>query len=144
MRKTILTLALLSITLLAFSQPKFTRQDTLRGSITPEREWWDLTYYHLSVKVDPENKTLDGSNVIQYKVLSSHNVMQVDLQSPLQLTKAEQDGQELEIRHEGNAHFIQLVKDQTPGSVEEVKVYYSGKPITAVRPPWDGGLTWQM
>ena len=23
-----------------------TRQDSLRGSITPEREWWDLTYYH--------------------------------------------------------------------------------------------------
>ena len=21
-----------------------TRQDSLRGSITPEREWWDLTY----------------------------------------------------------------------------------------------------
>ena len=22
----------------------FTHQDTLRGSITPERAWWDLTY----------------------------------------------------------------------------------------------------
>ena len=29
-----------------------TRQDTLRGSITPEREWWDLTYYHLDIKVE--------------------------------------------------------------------------------------------
>ena len=38
------------------SQKTFTRQDSLRGSITPEREWWDLTYYHLDVKVEPENK----------------------------------------------------------------------------------------
>ena len=27
----------------------FTRQDTLRGSITKERIWWDLTYYHLDI-----------------------------------------------------------------------------------------------
>ena len=29
-----------------------TRQDSLRGSITPEREWWDLTsvsYTHLTL-----------------------------------------------------------------------------------------------
>ena len=38
----------------------FTRQDTLRGSITPEREWWDLTYYHLDIKVDPDNKFISG------------------------------------------------------------------------------------
>ena len=31
----------------------FTHQDTLRGSITPERSWWNLDYYDLSIKVDP-------------------------------------------------------------------------------------------
>ena len=43
----------------------FTHQDTLRGSITPERDWWDLTYYHLDIKVNPENKTIKGKNTIQ-------------------------------------------------------------------------------
>ena len=33
-----------------------TRQDTLRGSITPERSWWDLNYYHLDISVNPEKK----------------------------------------------------------------------------------------
>jgi hypothetical protein len=33
------------------AQEKFTRADTLRGSITPERGWWDLNYYHLDVEV---------------------------------------------------------------------------------------------
>ena len=28
----------------------YTKQDTLRGSITAEREWWDLTYYHLDIE----------------------------------------------------------------------------------------------
>jgi hypothetical protein len=29
---------------------KITRQETLRGSVTPEREWWDLLHYDLNVE----------------------------------------------------------------------------------------------
>ena len=36
----------------------YTHQDSLRGSITPERNWWDLTYYDLEVNVDPKTKTI--------------------------------------------------------------------------------------
>ena len=35
--------------LLNKSETVFTHQDTLRGSITKERAWWDLKYYHLDV-----------------------------------------------------------------------------------------------
>ena len=73
----------------------FTRQDTLRGTITPEREWWDLTYYHLDIKVNPDEKFISGKNTIQYKVLSANQTMQIDLQAPMKLTKAVQDGEEL-------------------------------------------------
>ena len=59
-----------------------TRQDSLRGSITPEREWWDLTYYHLDVKVEPEKKFISGSNTIHYRVLENKDRMQIDLQAP--------------------------------------------------------------
>ena len=58
------------------TQENFTRQDTLRGSITPERSWWDLTYYHLDIEVDPDNKFIAGKNTIQYKVLKSNNTLQ--------------------------------------------------------------------
>jgi hypothetical protein len=30
-----------------------TRQETLRGSVTPEREWWDVLHYHLQVEFLP-------------------------------------------------------------------------------------------
>jgi hypothetical protein len=54
----------------AFSQKEiFTRQDTLRGSITAERAWWDLTYYHLQVKVNPADSSFAGSNLIGYRVI---------------------------------------------------------------------------
>ncbi|NRR90686.1 M1 family metallopeptidase [Winogradskyella undariae] len=122
---------------------KFTHQDTLRGSITPEREWWDLTYYHLYVEVKPDAKFISGKNTIQYKVLKPHQVMQIDLQPPLQITKVLQDGEELQIRHDGNAHFVTLINQQKIGTVNSIDVFYEGQPTEAKRAPWDGGFSWK-
>ncbi|MEP1854133.1 MAG: M1 family metallopeptidase [Nonlabens ulvanivorans] len=121
----------------------FTRQDSLRGSITPERAWWDITYYDLDIKVTPADKYIAGSNTIHYKVLQPNNVLQVDLQSPLNMTRAVQDGRDLEIRHEGNAHFIKLTKEQLPGMINQVQVFYEGNPREARNAPWDGGISWK-
>ena len=120
-----------------------TRQDTLRGSITPERSWWDLNYYHLDISVNPEKKYIEGSNSVYYTVLSSNNVMQIDLQEPLELLMAKQEGEELEIQKEGNAYFINLKRNQIVGSLEKIKLFYKGNPREAVNAPWDGGISWE-
>jgi len=130
----------------AYSQEKksnYTHQDSLRGSITKERIWWDLNRYHLDIVVDPEERTISGSNTISYTVLNPYFEMQIDLQSPLKLVSAEQDGFDLQIRKDGNAHFIKLNKSQIKGAKNEIKVYYEGKPRKAVRAPWDGGISWE-
>ncbi|AYN03872.1 M1 family metallopeptidase [Flavobacterium sp. 140616W15] len=129
--------------LLNKSETTFTRQDTLRGSITKERAWWDLKYYHLDVKVNPKDSTITGSNTIKYTVLQDYNKMQIDLQKPMDIYKVVQDGKELKFEREGNAFFIQLIANQKVGEVKEVKVFFGGKPKVAVRPPWDGGITWR-
>ena len=121
----------------------FTKQDTLRGSITSERAWWDLTYYHLDIKVDPENKFISGKNTIQYKVIEHDSVMQIDLQSPMKLLKVIQNGKELKVRHDGNAHFISLIDNQSPNELNSLDVYYEGHPKEAVKAPWDGGISWK-
>jgi aminopeptidase N len=122
----------------------FTKQDTLRGSIAPERAWWDLNHYHLDIKVDPTEKTIKGSNTIQYTVVEKgQKTLQIDLQPPLQMTKAVQDGVELQITPDGNAHFIHLQKKQKLGKRYSIQVFYEGKPKVARRPPWDGGITWR-
>ena len=128
---------------LLHKKKNFTRQDTLRGSITPEREWWDLSYYHLDIKVEPETKTISGKNTIQYKVLQPYQVMQIDLQPPLELTKVTQNGEQLDIKHDGNAHFVTLKNTQKIGEVNSVVAYYEGQPREAVRAPWDGGISWK-
>jgi aminopeptidase N len=128
----------------SFAQvPVFTRQDTLRGSITNERKWWDLKYYHLDISVHPEDSTIQGKNTIGYSVLDPYQVMQIDLQPPLILYKAMQEGESLEIVHDGNAHFILLLELQHPGTINELEIFYEGKPHVAESPPWLGGITWE-
>ena len=119
-----------------------TRQDTLRGSITPEREWWDLTYYHLDIKVEPDKKFISGSNTVGYKVLKSNKMMQIDLQEPMKITSVEADGKSLKFNRDGNAYFIELKQKQKKNDINYIKINYEGFPKEAIRAPWDGGLSW--
>ncbi len=122
----------------------FTHQDSLRGSITPERAWWDLNYYHLDIAVNPKTKSIKGKNTIRYTILEPNQTLQIDLQAPMKLTKAVQDGEELVVLKDGNAHFINLKKPQIKiNAQEEIQIYYEGKPRVAVRAPWDGGISWK-
>ena len=65
----------------------FTKADTIRGTINAERAWWDVLRYDITVKPDFINKTITGSNKLQYKVISDNHplVMQIDLQAPLRI-----------------------------------------------------------
>lgn len=143
MLKVIASIFLLTISIHSFSQKKeFTHADTLRGSITPERAWWDLSYYHLNVRPNEKDSTLSGSTLIAYKVIKPHQIIQVDLQEPLLITKVVQDGESLSFRRDGNAFFITLKKKQETGKAEAIEVFYAGRPRLAKRPPWDGGVQW--
>ena len=123
--------------------PTFTRQDTLRGSITEQRAWWDLTFYHLEVSVFPSDSSLQGKNTIQYRVIHEKQVMQIDLQAPMVIEKVEHNGLNLSFEKDGNAWFIKFPEKQKTGSLEEIQVYFKGKPKVSARPPWDGGVTWK-
>ncbi|MBL7112855.1 MAG: M1 family metallopeptidase [Bacteroidales bacterium] len=143
-RSVLLTLIVLLFSNVLLGQRReFTMQDTLRGSITEERKWWDLAYYHLDISVDPSDSTIEGSNTVGYRVLEPGQVMQIDLQPPLTLRKAEQAGNELKITDDGNAHYIHLLSDQKVGQYYEVKLWYGGHPHVALRPPWSGGIQWE-
>ncbi len=138
-----LTVVLLACLQLHGQDKGFTKEDTLRGSITPERSWWDLTYYHLDVSVKPEEKFISGHVAVHYKVVSPYQEMQIDLQPPLSIEKVTQDGENLSFTKKGaNAYIITLKKVQKTGSKESVAIQYSGNPIVAKNPPWQGGFQW--
>lgn len=141
-KKTICLFVVFLVTNTILAQ-KFTKQDSLRGSITKERVWWDLKKYHLDIKVNPADSTIVGSNTIDYQVVDKYNIMQIDLQEPMQITKIVQDGINLKYQREGNVYYVYLAANQNKGDQKQITVFYNGKPKIAVNPPWDGGITWK-
>ena len=121
----------------------YSRADILRGSITPERAWWDVSYYHLDIKVDPNDRTISGTNTVEYRVLKPDAIMQIDLQAPMEITRITQDGQALKFRRDGNLFYVSLQKAQEIGALNRITVSFGGVPKASKNPPWDGGLSWK-
>ncbi len=119
-----------------------TQQEVLRGSITPEREWWDVLHYHLSVEFMPETRRLKGSNAITFKTVKPGKKMQIDLQPPLAITKVIYGSAELKFEREGNVFWVMFDKDPAQGAEEKIEVFYEGVPVVSRNPPWVGGITW--
>ncbi|MBW3628136.1 MAG: M1 family metallopeptidase [Gemmatimonadetes bacterium] len=144
MRRIVLLLSLLLLPLAGSAQERArpTRADTLRGSIGPERAWWDVTFYDLAVRISPADSSVRGSNAITYRVVAPAREMQIDLMRPLVVDSMLQDGRRVSYRREGDVFFAAPPAPQALGSVRTLTVYYQGKPGTAVNPPWDGGFVW--
>jgi aminopeptidase N len=144
-RKYVLVFIFLSLNLISFGQNSkaYTLADTLRGSITPERQWWDALRYDITVKPDYDNKIIQGSNTITYKVTKGKNntKMQIDLQSPLVIDSAIQSGKKLSFKKEGSVWYIETPKSKT-ASTHKVDIFYHGKVHEAINAPWDGGWIW--
>ena len=123
--------------------PEFTEQDILRGSITPERAWWDLLQYELALEVDPEAKTIKGSNKVVFKTLEAAKMMQIDLQEPLAITKVLHGEAELDYERNGNVYWISFANDLAAGTEDQIEIFYEGMPIESANPPWSGGFSWK-
>ena len=143
-RLAVLALALgpLPVASAAAQRAAFTHADTLRGTITPERAWWDVVFYDLHVTFNPADSTIRGWNGITYRIVGASRAMQIDLQLPLEMDSVVQDGRRLAYRRDGNAFFITTTTPQRKGTTRTLTVYYHGRPRVAEKPPWDGGVTW--
>ncbi len=117
-------------------------QQELRGRVTPERRWWDLQHYDLSIEVFPDSKTIRGSNQIDFVALEDGDRLQIDLQPPLKITKVTRGDQSLTYEREGNVYWISLDEPINKGDKGSITVAYEGKPVESKRPPWSGGLSW--
>jgi len=126
----------------------FTHQDTLRGTIGPEREWWDVLHYDVHVSPDYDARSINGDVTIQYKIVKDKysDYMQIDLQQPLKIDTIYYDSK-LYINYprkpyynEGNVWHVPLPK-AAKSSVHTIRLVYHGKPLIAVSPPWRGGWT---
>jgi hypothetical protein len=126
---------------------QFTRADTLRGTLSRERSWWDVQRYDVSIKPNFTTKTIEGKNKLTYTVTTADhlNTIQLDLQEPMQIDSifADNTRSTLLFKKDGNAWHVQ-VPAQIKNSTHALLIYFHGKIHEAVRPPWDGGASWSQ
>ncbi len=128
--------------LLTPEKPAYSHADSLRGSISAERSWWDLLKYELSVTPDYNAKSLRGENAITFKALADGQMMQIDFQEPMKVLSMSWGKKPLTFVREENVFHVRFPSLVKAGSVETVLIKFEGVPKVAVRPPWGGGWIW--
>lgn len=128
--------------LAAQSPAPFQHADTLRGTITKERSWWDVQRYDINIQPDFLTKSLKGVNHLSFVTLSSSKgeKMQIDLKPPLQVDSVFYQGKKIDFQFSHSAWYLSI-PTLDKGQKASVSIYYGGKPQEAIRAPWDGGWT---
>jgi aminopeptidase N len=125
-------------------KPRFSRADSLRGTLSPVRTCYDVYYYHLNVRLDIDQRALRGSNRIYFTATRAFRTLQVDLFANLRIERITYKGRNLPFRREYNAVFVTFPATIRAGSRGDFTVHYAGNPRVAQRAPWDGGLVFEQ
>jgi len=146
MKKIIYFFILLVITfaghsqVLSHKQGNYSKADSLRGSLRPERTNFDVLKYDLHVKVNPEEQFISGVNKITLKVLQPAQRLQLDLFEKMKVDSIMFKNKPLKYTREFNAVFIDFPFPLDRNKNINIDFYYSGNPIVAKNAPWDGGF----
>jgi aminopeptidase N len=123
-------------------RPLYTRKDSLRGSLRPERAY-DVVHYNLELKLEPQKKFISGSNTIYFKPTQPIKKLQVDLFAQYAISSIRWNGTDLPFTREFDAIFVTFPEELKEGTLQNIVVNYSGKPQKAINPPWQGGFVWK-
>lgn len=119
----------------------FTKQDTLKGSDTQFRNFWDVKKYDLSVEPDFAMKSIKGNNIISFEITKdiANPTFQIDLQQPMKADKVEAGFPVDNYKQDGDFIWIKANKNFKKGEKYTINITYSGNPTIARNAPWDGG-----
>lgn len=135
---------------LLVEKSKFSKDDTLRGSLNKNRTWWDVTHYAIEVNPDFASKTISSKVTIQFNssVNNQKNLkMQIDLQQPLIIDSIfllqNNTYTNIQFQRKNNIALLEMSSISFQENHNSILIYYHGKPKEAIRPPWDGGWIWK-
>ena len=119
----------------------FTKTDTLKGSDTAFRSFWDVKKYDLSVEPDFDKKSVSGINIITFEITKdvANPMFQIDLQQPMQYSIVNDGNTQFSSKRDGDFIFIKTQKNYKKGERHQFTIRYSGTPHIAKKAPWDGG-----
>jgi len=112
------------------------------GELKLEQAVYDVLTYDISIKVDPEAKTLGGTTIMTAKVVIPTGSVLLDLDDPYTVSKVT-DGKTA-LRYERMKGMIRVYfpLSKQPGEAIRIETTYKGTPHVAKNAPWDGGIIW--
>jgi aminopeptidase N len=110
-----------------------TKDDRLRGAYGPYRANNDLLFYALKLRVDPEKKTIAGTNLVRFKMLADGQTIQLELTPELTLDAITFEGKALTYTREERSLLVAFPRVLKAGETDEVTVAYHGQPVTQGR-----------
>lgn len=124
--------------------PWFTSKDSLVGYLDKDRSGYDVFFYDIDIDVDWVYEEISGEVVIHFKPIRNIGSLRFDLYKNLDIENVEFNGQNLAVNRHKRACYIEF-----PDSLEKNRNYslaikYSGKPVEAKDPPWEGGMVWSV
>ena len=129
---------------LTIQAQEFSRQDSLRGNLTPIRTCYDVTFYDLFIIIDIPEKSIERSyNEIHFEATTDFNHFQIDMANNMDVMLIEFEEVELEFNREFDAVYVYFPRTIKKGEQAKIKVWYGGYPREAINPPWDGGFSWE-
>ncbi|MEJ7913879.1 MAG: M1 family peptidase, partial [Chitinophagaceae bacterium] len=123
-----------------------TQADTLRGSITPERSWWDVLHYNIIIEPNESSRSINGKNTISFRRLpgaANQQLMQLDLQQPMGIDSVLYGETKLSFNRRGSVYLVAWPAGTYPPA-DSITVFFRGTPQAAKNPPWDGGWIWKQ
>lgn len=141
-------LLLLSILAMGFckaqffeSPEKFSKTDSLKGSNTKFRNFWDVKKYDIVLEPNFEAKSIKGSNKITLEIEKDvkNPTFQIDLQNPMKADKIKASFPISTQKVDGDFIFLSTKKNFKKGEKLTIDIDFSGNPLIAKHAPWDGG-----
>ncbi len=122
---------------------KTSKDDILLGNLTELKTCYDVLHYDIAVQLFPHNKTIKGKVIMKAIAVNDFNKLQIDLHPNLKIESFTINGENVVYKRNHSAIEVELKntiqKNQNFTSI----ISYSGKPVEANRPPWDGGTVWK-
>lgn len=148
MTKKILFITLFLFVLIQTGSTQHVVQYESGGELTPDLAVFNVHFYELDLKVNPNDSTVAGTVDIHFEIVHPANRIELALDPgiPIQsvIRKSSGSDQLLKVERSDTTRTFYLYFRETlqPGSREVIRIEYGGAPRIAPRPPWDGGFVW--
>ena len=110
--------------------------------LSPAQQSFDVRHYALNLRVRPEERRLEGSIAVRFRVVQETPILEFDLDPDLAIDKVTLGTEKLTIDRREDRFQISLPAPLSVGAEKTVHIYYSGRPHVALAPPWHGGFIW--